>query len=58
MLSLDEQSRRLIPCTFEVVAKLPTWLYTLVGIDFSRVDPDFDPYDRLFKALRDARGAR
>jgi ABC-type branched-subunit amino acid transport system substrate-binding protein len=55
VLGMDERRRRLIPCTFEV-ATLPAWLHAVVGIDFSRVDPDVDPYDRLIMTLNDARG--
>lgn len=56
VLAMDERRRRLIPCTVEAVADMPTWMFAVVGIDFSRHDPDVDPYDRLIMALRDARG--
>lgn len=55
VLGMDERRRRLIPLTFET-APLPIWLHAVVGIDFSRADPDVDPYERLVAALRDARG--
>jgi hypothetical protein len=57
VLSMEERRLRLIPCTFEV-ASMPVWLYARVGIDFSRDDPDVDPYDKLIAALRDPRGFR
>lgn len=56
VLGMDERRRRLIPCTFEVVDDMPTWMFAVVGIDFSRQDSDVDPYDRLITTLRDARG--
>jgi hypothetical protein len=55
VLGMDERRRKLIPLIYEV-ASLPIWLHAVVGIDFSRVDPDVDPYDRLVTALRDPRG--
>jgi ABC-type branched-subunit amino acid transport system substrate-binding protein len=57
VLGMDERKRRLIPLIFET-ATMPAWLYGIVGIDFSRDDPDFDPYERLISALRDPRGDR
>ncbi|MFL6099448.1 MAG: ABC transporter substrate-binding protein [Actinomycetales bacterium] len=54
VLGMDERKRRLIPLIYES-ATMPAWLYGLVGIDFSRVDPDVDPYERLIAALREAR---
>ena len=54
VLGMSERRRRLIPLILEM-ATLPVWLHAVVGIDFSRADPDVDPYDRLVAALRDAR---
>lgn len=51
VLAMDERRQRVIPLIFET-ADLPTWLYSIVGIDFSRTDPDIDPYERLITALR------
>jgi hypothetical protein len=54
VLAMHERRRRLIPLIREA-ASLPVWLHAFVGVDFSRADPDVDPYDRLVAALRDAR---
>lgn len=51
VLAMDERRHRVIPLILET-ATLPLWLYSIVGIDFSRTDPDMDPYDRLIAALR------
>jgi hypothetical protein len=56
VLAMDQRRPRLIPCTFEGVDDLPAWLFSIVGIDFTRTDPD--PYDRLITALRDTQGSQ
>jgi ABC-type branched-subunit amino acid transport system substrate-binding protein len=55
VLSMDERKRRLIPLIFQT-ADMPTWLFGIVGINFSKVDPDIDPFERLVAALRESRG--
>jgi ABC-type branched-subunit amino acid transport system substrate-binding protein len=57
VLGMDDRKRRLIPLILET-ATMPAWLYSIVGIDFSRIDPDVDPYVRLIAALNDPRGSQ
>lgn len=52
-LSLSERRQRVIPIIFEAVER-PIWLYDIVGIDFTRVDPLLDPLDRLKAYLKNA----
>lgn len=60
VLDMAERKRRLIPVTIEPVA-MPTWLYGIVGIDFTKENPIVDPLEKLVATLRtegDALGPR
>lgn len=51
VLDMAERKRRLIPVTIEAVA-MPTWLYGIVGIDFTKENPIVDPLEKLVATLR------
>lgn len=46
VLDMGERRRRLIPIIIEPVA-MPAWLYGIVGIDCTKLDPLVDPIERL-----------
>jgi TIR domain len=46
VLDMGERRRRLIPLMIESVA-LPAWLYGIVGIDCTKLDPLVDPIEKL-----------
>jgi len=50
-LDMSERQRRIIPLVIEEV-KMPTWLYNIVGVNFTDADPLVDPYERIKQALR------
>lgn len=50
VLDLSERKRRLLPVIIEKV-RVPTWLYDIVGIDFTQGDPLIDPLERLKSRL-------
>ncbi len=50
VLDMDDRTRRLIPLIIEPVT-MPVWLYGIVGIDCTKVDPLVDPFDRLKATL-------
>jgi hypothetical protein len=49
---MDERKRRLIPLIIERV-EMPVWLYNIVGIDFTVIDPLVQPIERLITTLGD-----
>lgn len=51
VLNMQTRRSRLVPVKIEA-ATMPTWMYGLVGIDFSAEDPPFDPYEKLIETLR------
>jgi len=48
VLDMGERKRRLVPLIIEKV-EMPTWLYTLTGINFTDKDPLIDPHQKLLK---------
>lgn len=50
VLDMSERRRRIIPLVIEQVT-MPTWLYNIVGVNFTDIDPIVDPYERTKKAL-------
>jgi hypothetical protein len=46
VLDMSERIRRLLPLTIEKI-ETPTWMYGIVGIDFSASDPLIPPYVKL-----------
>jgi hypothetical protein len=46
VLDMSERIRRLLPLTIEK-AETPTWMYGIVGIDFTASDPLIAPLDKL-----------
>ena len=50
VLDMGERRRRLIPLMIEAVA-LPAWLFGVVGIDCTKVDPLVDPIEKLKATL-------
>jgi len=50
VLGMAERRRRIIPLVIENVT-MPTWLYNIVGVQFTDPDPLVDPYERTKKAL-------
>lgn len=54
VLDLSDRKRRLLPLIFEPV-EMPTWLYDVVGIDFTQSDPLIDPMEKLKRTLAQRR---
>ena len=50
VLDMGERKRRIIPLVIEQVT-MPTWLYNIVGVNFTDTDPIVDPYERTKHAL-------
>ncbi len=50
VLDMSERRRRLIPLVIEAV-QMPTWLYNIVGVNFTDSDPLVDPYKKLIAKL-------
>jgi hypothetical protein len=53
VLDMSERRRRTIPLTIEKV-EMPTWLYNIVGINFTDDSPLVDPHEKLITKLRSA----
>lgn len=51
VLDMAERRRRTIPLIIESVT-MPTWLYNIVGINFTDLNPLVDPHDKLIGKLR------
>jgi hypothetical protein len=51
VLDMAERRRRIIPLTIESVT-MPTWLYNVVGINFTDPNPLVDPYAKLLAKLQ------
>jgi len=51
VLDMAERRRRIIPVTIEDVT-MPTWLYNVVGINFTDPNPLVDPHDKLVVKLQ------
>jgi hypothetical protein len=56
VLDMSERIRRLLPLTIEK-AETPTWMYGIVGIDFTASDPLIAPLDKLKSDLGSPRTA-
>jgi hypothetical protein len=50
VLDMGARRRRIIPLVIEHVT-MPTWLYNIVGVNFTDSDPIADPYERTKQAL-------
>jgi hypothetical protein len=50
VMDMADRRRRLIPLTVEHV-HLPTWMYNLVGIDFTADDPLIAPFEKLKRTM-------
>jgi hypothetical protein len=50
LMNMTERSQRLLPVVCEPV-KRPAWLFSIVGIDFTQLDPLIKPMDKLRSAL-------
>jgi hypothetical protein len=50
VLDMAERKRRIIPLVIEEVT-MSTWLYNLVGVNFTDEDPLVDPYERTKTAI-------
>lgn len=50
VLDMGDRTRRLIPVVIEPVS-MPAWLYGIVGIDCTKLDPLVDPFDKLKATL-------
>lgn len=46
VLGMDELKDRLVPLKFEDV-QLPTWIHSIVGVDFTKTHPFVDPMDKV-----------
>ena len=51
VLDMKDRRRRIIPLTIEAVT-MPYWLYNIVGINFTDVDPLVDPHNKLLGKLQ------
>lgn len=51
VLDMSERRRRIIPLTIEAVT-MPTWLYNVVGINFTDPNPLVDPHAKLLAKLQ------
>jgi hypothetical protein len=49
-LDMGERKRRLVPLTIEKV-QMPTWMYGIVGINYTDPDPLVPPLDKLKATL-------
>ena len=57
-MDMAERRRRLIPLLIGTVTT-PAWMYSIVGIDFTKPDPLTDPMEKLKQTLREGgRSAR
>ena len=50
VLDMGDRKRRLIPVLIEPVA-MPVWLYSIVGIDWTKSDAIVDPFEKLKATL-------
>jgi TIR domain len=50
VLDMGERKRRLVPLTIEKV-QMPTWMYGIVGINYTDPDPLVPPLDKLKATL-------
>lgn len=50
VLDMGERQRRLIPLTI-VKVPMPTWMYNIVGVDFTATEPLVTPMEKLKQAM-------